>query len=245
MSDVKRYEPFGRDGLSSVMHEDSVGDYVRYDDHEDKRKGWIEQHARDSKELRELCQARDEARKERDQLRAQVEEQLPRLIDENHQLREEIDQYKADPSYEAACATIRALRAELAAIRGQEPVGYQFQDREGVWHGFVNEAHYIGTVKDGTWPIRAIYALPPQQPDAVSDTVRLDFMLQQDRKVIVERVPGNKLEIYVEEGVMGDEQYPAINHKGNWDGSSAEAAALKRKAIDIALLSTRQAEERE
>ena len=60
------------------------------------------------------------------------------------------------------------LRAELAAIRGQEPVGHQFQDREGEWHNFTNQRHYEATVKDGTWPIRAIYALPPKQPDAVS-----------------------------------------------------------------------------
>lgn len=69
MSDVKRYEPFGRDGLSSVMHEDSVGDYVRYDDHEATRKGWIEQHARDSAELRRICGERDQLRAELDAIR--------------------------------------------------------------------------------------------------------------------------------------------------------------------------------
>ncbi|WP_236235060.1 hypothetical protein, partial [Pseudomonas tohonis] len=73
MSDVKRYEPFGRDGLSNVMHEDALGSYVFYDHYEAKRKGWAEQHSRDSKELRELCQARDDARKERDRLQRNLD----------------------------------------------------------------------------------------------------------------------------------------------------------------------------
>lgn len=40
----------------------------------------------------------------------------------------------------------------------QQPVGYQFQDREGVWKQFMSEKHYEDTLADGTWPIRAIYA---------------------------------------------------------------------------------------
>lgn len=174
MSDVKRYEPFGRDGLSSVMHEDSVGDYVRYDDHEDKRKGWIEQHARDSKELRELCQARDEARKERDQLSAEVQRLRSYEAEWEHvlnELRAELDQYKADPSYEAACATIRALRAELAAIRGQQSATALELRKASSWICREVEA---GTTSATHWAIRLrdraeqIEADTPQQPDAVS-----------------------------------------------------------------------------
>lgn len=112
MSDVKRYEPFGRDGLSCVMHEDDVGDYVRFDDYEAKREGWIAQHGRDSVELGRLC-------KERDQ-----------------------------------------LRAELAAIRGQEPVAWM--DEDGALHTTTESAHFRGA------PVTPLYALPPQQPDAVS-----------------------------------------------------------------------------
>ncbi|BCD83640.1 hypothetical protein PSm6_00470 [Pseudomonas solani] len=95
----------------------------------------------------------DVAERERDQFRAQVEEQLPRLIDENHK-----------------------LRAELDAIRGQEPVGHQFQTRDGEWRGFTDHRHYVATVDDGTWPIRAIYALPTQQPDSVSVSELLDAL---------------------------------------------------------------------
>ncbi len=45
----------------------------------------------------------------------------------------------------------------------QQPVGYQFQDREGVWKQFMSEKHYEDTLADGTWPIRAIYAAPIAQ----------------------------------------------------------------------------------
>ncbi|MBO2926697.1 hypothetical protein [Metapseudomonas otitidis] len=79
MSDVKRYEPFGRDGLSSVMHEDDVGDYVRHDDYEAKRKGWIDQHARDSAELRRLCEERDQLRAELEAIRGQQPDTWPTL----------------------------------------------------------------------------------------------------------------------------------------------------------------------
>ncbi len=33
--EVKRYDPFGYDGLSALMHEDVLGDYVRHEDYED------------------------------------------------------------------------------------------------------------------------------------------------------------------------------------------------------------------
>ncbi len=32
--EVKRYDPFGYDGLSALMHEDVLGDYVRHEDYE-------------------------------------------------------------------------------------------------------------------------------------------------------------------------------------------------------------------
>lgn len=140
----------------------------------------------------DLAAERDQLRAERDNLfaeRKQLESELrhrQKLIDdawhawevalkgceamraERDQIRAELAEYRADPSYSAACETIRKLRAELEAIRGQQPVGYQYQDRNGEWHGFCDELHYQNTVEDGTWPIRAIYALPHQQPDAVS-----------------------------------------------------------------------------
>jgi len=56
------------------------------------------------------------------------------------------------------------LYAAPIAQTEQQPVGYQFQDREGVWKQFMNQRHYEDTLADGTWPIRAIYAAPqPEQ----------------------------------------------------------------------------------
>lgn len=54
-------------------------------------------------------------------------------------------------------------RATRPAQTEQQPVGYQFQDREGVWKQFMSEKHYEDTLADGTWPIRAIYAAPIAQ----------------------------------------------------------------------------------
>lgn len=56
-----------------------------------------------------------------------------------------------------------ALAAELQALKARmaEPVGYQYQSRDGEWCSFIDQRHYENTVADGTWPIRAIYAAPP------------------------------------------------------------------------------------
>lgn len=81
-----------------------------------------------------------------------------------------------------------------------------------------------------------LYALPPSSGDAITDTQRLDFILRKCRKVIVERLPNDCLEVYVEEGFMGEVQHPVIAHRGDWAEASADAAAVKRKAIDAAML---------
>ncbi|MCW8156598.1 hypothetical protein D7243_10370 [Stutzerimonas stutzeri] len=78
---------------------------------------------------------------------------------------------------------------------------------------------------------------PGQAPDELeqSDTKRLDFMLQAYRKVIVERLPHDNLAIYVEEGFMGDRQYPAVRYSGDWEQGSTVDMEIKRAAIDAAL----------
>lgn len=138
------------------------------------------------------------------------------------------------------------LRAELDAIRGQEPVGHQFQDREGAWHGFVNEAHYLGTVKDGTWPIRAIYALPPQQPDAVSVPGVNEFAVEILRGALEGGSfdGGDIQEMGVKYGLLFPEQRtePCCE-----SGCSCAEFGFPAECFRIAraLLSTRQAEEDE
>ncbi|WCD79190.1 hypothetical protein [Pseudomonas sp. TUM22785] len=57
-------------------------------------------------------------------------------------------------------AELDQLREELAAIRGQEPVAWM--DEDGALHTTTESAHFRGA------PVTPLYALPPQQPDAVS-----------------------------------------------------------------------------
>lgn len=56
--------------------------------------------------------------------------------------------------------------AELAAIKAQEPVSFQYQARTGEWDDFVSARHYADTLADGTWPIRPIYAAPVSEAKA-------------------------------------------------------------------------------
>ncbi|HEO1562733.1 ead/Ea22-like family protein [Pseudomonas aeruginosa] len=87
----------GEDGEYSDFIDVRISDYSAFDEHDDELGQWIAaanpkailalldeidgllaQHGRDSSELRALCQARDDARKERDRLKAENE----RLLDE-------------------------------------------------------------------------------------------------------------------------------------------------------------------
>jgi hypothetical protein len=52
-----------------------------------------------------------------------------------------------------------------------EPVTYQFQDTDGSWHDFINPDHYKNTVKDGRWPIRALYAEPLARKELTIDEI--------------------------------------------------------------------------
>lgn len=64
------------------------------------------------------------------------------------------------PEYEPTWAAIEARVAGKPAQHQGEPVAYQFQARDGTWHGFQSQNHYINTVEDGTWPIRPLYTHP-------------------------------------------------------------------------------------
>ena len=139
MSEVKRYDPINSDGTCGTCVEDpDYGAYVEFSDYaaleaecerlraqvsalrsdanswqsgydkgrEDGAKaaeGWKAQHARDSAELRRLCA-------ERDALRAELE----RFSQANRELSEKNVRRREQ---------VRQLRAELAAIKGQEPAG--------------------------------------------------------------------------------------------------------------------------
>lgn len=65
---------------------------------------------------------------------------------------------------------ISKCREGLEKLKQQEPAKYEFQNRDGTWHGFLNESHYQNTVEDGSWPIRALYAAP--QPAVTADVAK-------------------------------------------------------------------------
>lgn len=70
-----------------------------------------------------------------------------------------------DRGWDAATAPLLAKIAELEAkiaqqAEAQEPVEYQFQDRNGKWRGFLDEQHKLNTIADGTWPIRPLFTRP-------------------------------------------------------------------------------------
>ena len=61
------------------------------------------------------------------------------------------------------------LQAKIAEMEKQEPVKHEFQGRDGAWYPFIDQRHYENTVADGTWPIRALYALPGAQTQGDSN----------------------------------------------------------------------------
>ena len=93
------------------------------------------QHGRDSAELRSLCQARDDARKERDQLKAEVE----RLTADNASLRGSCAKLGVEHAgmvriHRKANTEIRRLSAEVEALR-EFIIGFAECDAE-IAHAF-------------------------------------------------------------------------------------------------------------
>jgi len=56
-------------------------------------------------------------------------------------------------------------------IAPAQPDCHQYQTKDGRWHGFIGDKHYLNTVADKSWPIRALYATP--QP-VIAPWVMLD-----------------------------------------------------------------------
>lgn len=78
---------------------------------------------------------------------------------------------KAEEAYRAIETKLRALLAGVSAPAGETPAAWQFQDRDGVWCFFMNERHRQETIKDGTWPIRALYTAPVAQAIDIAELV--------------------------------------------------------------------------
>lgn len=67
--EVKRYDPFGYDGLSALMHEDVLGDYVSWDDYDALRTELTEANA----DFVRIANEREALIAERDALRSALE----------------------------------------------------------------------------------------------------------------------------------------------------------------------------
>lgn len=77
----------------------------------------------------------------------------------------------------------------------------------------------------------------------ISDTKRLDFMLQNNRTIVFENVWGQRTETYVEEGFMADRKYApvcTIEPFSNW--SEVFKKSIQRQAIDLAITEFEQNE---
>ena len=81
-----------------------------------------------------------------------------------------VEQLLEDPNFETTPMDMEhwgplhdKLKAALTA-QPAEPVAHEFQDRNGKWCPFIDDQHYRNTVKDGSWPIRALYAAPAAVP---------------------------------------------------------------------------------
>lgn len=77
----------------------------------------------------------------------------------------------------------------------------------------------------------------------ISDTKRLDFMLDKHRKVIFENVWGRHTETYVEEGFMADRKYaPVVTTEPFAEWSEVFKKSIQRQAIDLAITEFEQNE---
>lgn len=83
---------------------------------------------------------------------AQIEVKRDEFQAERDQLRAELAEYQADPSYATACETIRKLRAELEAIRGQQADAVSVPREE--LEALRRDKQLLDAIQDGCWDVR-------------------------------------------------------------------------------------------
>lgn len=136
------------------------------------------------------------------------------------------------------------IRNAIGLLRMRRPVAHDVQQVIDDLEMMLKEMPTPSAPAEAHWLEVAEVAAPSaqtEQPErsGFDDKARLDFILEQHRKVIVElkqiRMGAERLEVYVEEGFLGDIRYPTIAFVGAWDGDSAAALETKRRAIDAAL----------
>lgn len=76
-------------------------------------------------------------------------------------------------------------------------------------------------------------------PAAITDTQRLDFMLEKHRNIVVHVIGSNfagdttYYRVYVEQGIMGDHMFPGMEVQGSIN--DCITPEIKREAIDLAI----------
>lgn len=69
--------------------------------------------------------------------------------------------FDATPAEKDGAVRDHLIRMGWTPPAEAQPVAWQYQDRDGKWHGFTDESHRLNTIEDGSWPVRALYAHPP------------------------------------------------------------------------------------
>ena len=141
MSEVKRYDPMGYDRLSGYMQQHPEGDYVRHADY-----AALEA---ECERLRQFEIAYNDWQAKTDWVQESAKPH-------------ELGRHRAD----VLRARIEALAAELAAIKGQEPVAFYWQDigypeprTHGPYFGQPSESA-LRNVDGRAIPV-LLYTLPP------------------------------------------------------------------------------------
>lgn len=82
-------------------------------------------------------------------------------------------------------------------------------------------------------------------PDEITDSERLEFLLRKGRQVVVEiegwGSEGRHYAVYVTEGTFDDVKYPAVrfSQEEDFSGVSEEGFKVKREAINLAIIESR------
>ena len=135
------------------------------------------QNLEDNVPFLQFAQWYNDVLRERDALRAQIEA-IHSLLDgdESKIIRNAKDGYPEgrEPKELTLTERVTALckyasdwkrwfseaESKIEQMERQKPVRHEFQGRDGAWRPFIDQRHYENTVVDGTWPVRALYALP-------------------------------------------------------------------------------------